>query len=255
MFANLLAEVRKYGEGLIIADQIPNKLVPDVIKNTNTKIVHRLFAADDRNTIGDAMGLTDEQKAFLPMLQPGETVIFCGGWHAPVRLKVTERASTRGRGLDESQIQRSGQEQLWAQRAYLLPRLAQHPGMTDAATLSTFMRDATLMFSILLRLNPKGQPQPALVRERLRERLLNKVNPWLGDQRMDEDALADGLTRLFRDGAVTALFTRDADFALLRKTLHQGVERLQTSLSAFDAFAKGPESNEVFTSLAPLNSL
>ena len=44
-FANLLAEVRKYGEGLIIADQIPNKLISDVIKNTHTKIVHRLFAA------------------------------------------------------------------------------------------------------------------------------------------------------------------------------------------------------------------
>jgi len=255
MFANLLAEVRKYGEGLIIADQIPNKLVPDVIKNTNTKIVHRLFAADDRNTIGDAMGLTDEQKNFLPMLQPGETVIFCGGWHAPVRLKVTERASTRGRGLDESQIQRSGQQQLWAQRAYLLPRLSQHPGLTDAASLSTFMRDATLMFSILLRLNPKGQQQPAVVRERLRERLLNKLKPWLEEGRMGEDALADGLTRLFRDVAVTALFTRDADFALLRKALQQALPRLQTSLSAFDAFVKGPESNEVFTSLAHLNSL
>lgn len=49
MFCNLLAAVRKYGEGLIIADQIPNKLIPDVIKNTHTKIVHRLFSAVDRN--------------------------------------------------------------------------------------------------------------------------------------------------------------------------------------------------------------
>lgn len=64
MFANLLAEVRKYGEGLIIADQIPNKLIADVIKNTNTKIVHRLFAADDRKIIGDAIGLSEEQQAF-----------------------------------------------------------------------------------------------------------------------------------------------------------------------------------------------
>jgi DNA helicase HerA-like ATPase len=32
LFANLLAEVRKYGEGLIIADQIPNKLTPEVLK-------------------------------------------------------------------------------------------------------------------------------------------------------------------------------------------------------------------------------
>ncbi|MFK7643200.1 hypothetical protein ACI43T_12050, partial [Neisseria oralis] len=66
MFANLLAEVRKYGECLVIADQIPNKLVSDVLKNTNTKIIHRLFAADDRSSIGDTMSLNDEQKDFLP---------------------------------------------------------------------------------------------------------------------------------------------------------------------------------------------
>jgi hypothetical protein len=38
MFAALLAEVRAYGEGLIIAEQIPSKLIPDVIKNTAVKI-------------------------------------------------------------------------------------------------------------------------------------------------------------------------------------------------------------------------
>ena len=48
MFAGLLAEIRAYGEGLIIAEQIPAKLIPDVIKNTAVKIVHRLPAADDR---------------------------------------------------------------------------------------------------------------------------------------------------------------------------------------------------------------
>jgi hypothetical protein len=255
MFANLLAEVRKYGEGLIIADQIPNKLVPDVIKNTNTKIVHRLFAADDRNAIGDAIGLTDEQKGFLPMLQPGETVIYCGGWHAPVRLKVTERASTRGRGLDETEIQRCGQEQLWAQRAYLLPRLSQHPGMRDAATLSTFLRDATLMFGILLRLNPRGKAQAAPVRDRLRERLLNKSNGWIKSCRLGDEALADALAQWFRDGANTARFTSDADFALLGKALHQGLQRLQTSLAVFDSFAMGTESNEVYEGLKHLHSM
>ena len=37
MFAGLLAEIRAYGEGLIIAEQIPSKLIPDVIKNTAVK--------------------------------------------------------------------------------------------------------------------------------------------------------------------------------------------------------------------------
>lgn len=31
-FADMLAEVRKYGESLIIVDQIPNKLTPEVLK-------------------------------------------------------------------------------------------------------------------------------------------------------------------------------------------------------------------------------
>ena len=48
----MFAEIRAYGESLVIAEQIPAKLVPDVIKNTAVKIVHRLPAADDRQAVG-----------------------------------------------------------------------------------------------------------------------------------------------------------------------------------------------------------
>lgn len=34
-FCNLLAEIRTFGQGIIIADQIPTKIAPDTIKNTN----------------------------------------------------------------------------------------------------------------------------------------------------------------------------------------------------------------------------
>ena len=37
VFINMLAEIRAYGEGLVIADQIASKLHRDVIKNTGTK--------------------------------------------------------------------------------------------------------------------------------------------------------------------------------------------------------------------------
>lgn len=254
MFANLLAEVRKYGEGLIIADQIPNKLVADVIKNTNTKIVHRLFAADDRNTIGDAMGLSDEQKDFLPMLQPGETVIYCGGWHAPVRLKVSERASTSGSVLNETEIQRCGQAQLWAQRHSLFPRLAQHPAMDNAVTLSEFLHDATLMLGMLLRLNPYSPTKSApALRQRLRDRLLHKQQTWLNRLGMHELALADGLNWVLRDVAVQLPFSSETDFALLAPALRQGLQKLKTSLADFDAFAK---EGEVFRgSLKEIDSI
>lgn len=86
-FADMLAEVRKYGEGPIIADQIA-KLIPDVIKNTYTKIVHRLFAEDDRRTMGEAMMMDEEQRDFWPKLQVGEAIVFCGGWHVSAHAAI-----------------------------------------------------------------------------------------------------------------------------------------------------------------------
>ena len=67
----MLAEIRKYGESMIIADQIPNKLTPEVLKNTNTKIVHTIFAQDDKDAIGGTMSLTKDQRVFLSNLKRG----------------------------------------------------------------------------------------------------------------------------------------------------------------------------------------
>ena len=93
-FADMLAEVRKYGESMIIADQIPNKLTPEVLKNTNIKIVHRLFAKDDKDVIGSTMALDDDQKAFLSNLKIGHAIVFSGNWAKAMHVKVTEFKKT-----------------------------------------------------------------------------------------------------------------------------------------------------------------
>lgn len=56
-------------------DQIPSKLTQDVIKNTNMKIVHRALAKDDRDYLGSAMNLTEEQSRELSLLGVGQAVI------------------------------------------------------------------------------------------------------------------------------------------------------------------------------------
>ncbi len=84
MFAGLLAEIRAYGEGLVIAEQIPAKLIPDAIKNTAVKIVHRLPAADDRDTVGATMNLTGAQSRYLVTLPPGQAAVFADGMDFPV---------------------------------------------------------------------------------------------------------------------------------------------------------------------------
>ena len=93
MFAGLLAEIRAYGEGLIIAEQIPAKLIPDVIKNTAVKIVHRLPAADDRQAVGATMNLSEDQSAYLVTLTPGEAAVFTDGMDYPLLARMPDGTS------------------------------------------------------------------------------------------------------------------------------------------------------------------
>ena len=75
MFTDLLAELRAYGEGFIIADQIPTKLAPETLKNTAVKIAHRLAAADDRNAMAGCADLNEAQARHLNRLPPGQAVL------------------------------------------------------------------------------------------------------------------------------------------------------------------------------------
>ena len=88
LFASLLAEIRAYGEGLVIAEQIPAKLVPDVVKNTALKIVHRLPASDDRELVGATMNLDPEQSRQVVSFPPGVAAVFADGMDRPLRIKV-----------------------------------------------------------------------------------------------------------------------------------------------------------------------
>ncbi|MEW9121596.1 MAG: ATP-binding protein [Thermotaleaceae bacterium] len=75
MFSEMLSEIRAYGQGLLIVDQVPSRLIPDAIKNTNIKITHRIVAADDRRAMASCMGLRPEQEEIISVLQPGEAII------------------------------------------------------------------------------------------------------------------------------------------------------------------------------------
>lgn len=75
MFSNMLSEIRAYGEGMFLVDQVPTRLIPDAIKNTNTKITHRLVAEDDSKAIAESMGLSKEQRKIIPKLMVGECLV------------------------------------------------------------------------------------------------------------------------------------------------------------------------------------
>ncbi len=97
-FGNILAEVREYGEGIIVIDQIASKLSPDIIKNTNLKIVHRVMARDDRDEVGGAINLDEAQRGRLVTLKPGEAVIHSDEMDQPVLTQIEHARAELPRG-------------------------------------------------------------------------------------------------------------------------------------------------------------
>ena len=80
--------MRTYGEGFIIADQSPGLLDMSVIRNTNTKIILRLPEKSDRELVGFAAGLNDEQIDEISKLKKGVAAVYQNDWVEPVLVKI-----------------------------------------------------------------------------------------------------------------------------------------------------------------------
>ena len=243
-FANMLAEVRKYGEGLIIADQIPNKLVSDVVKNTHTKIVHRLFAADDRNTIGDAMGLTDDQKAFLPLLQPGETVMYCGGWHGAVRVQIDEIVNTAQDDITEDMLKVKGMALTWTQRHRLYPRTAEGNVLQTAEALTQFVTAGSRAINWMLRANfTVAEKSQEDVSVRLQSGYAKAFVALTQIFKIDGPMCARMLTDLFFD--ISGFMKSHRTDLLLAKVLPESFQALHSSMADFLVVRKSPEGKAI----------
>lgn len=87
----MLAEVRALREGIIIADQLPTAMAPEVIKNTNIKLIHRLTSIDDRQLIGSTMSASGIQLEHVAVYRPGEALMSYEGLQRPFELRIQEQ--------------------------------------------------------------------------------------------------------------------------------------------------------------------
>ena len=94
-FTNILAEIRSYGEGIIIADQIASKLHSDVIKNTNIKIIQRTMDREDRELVGNSINLNEDQILDIAELKPGEAIVHNKDVHQAFMVKIDEIGSVK----------------------------------------------------------------------------------------------------------------------------------------------------------------
>ncbi len=92
-FAQILSEIRAFGQGVMVADQVPTKLSSDILKNTNLKIAHRVVSADDRAVLAGSMAMQDGESQSFTTLGVGQAAIFGQGDDAPVLVQVDEQES------------------------------------------------------------------------------------------------------------------------------------------------------------------
>lgn len=97
----MLAELRALGEGMMIADQLPSAVAASVIKNTGTKLAHRLTSMDDREEIAYTMLLGAAEIEDFARLQPGESFFYAEGMYKPRRVRCINSNEILGFTGDE----------------------------------------------------------------------------------------------------------------------------------------------------------
>ncbi len=95
---DMIAEIRSYGTGIIIADQSPTKVGKGVLANTNVKVVFKLVEKESKDAIAAATGMDDMDYEVMGRLDVGEAMLHYGRIHEPLHIKtydIQEKAAIR----------------------------------------------------------------------------------------------------------------------------------------------------------------
>jgi hypothetical protein len=87
-FANLIAEMRAYGQGFLIADQSVSVLDASVLRNTNTKISFCAPFDADRKILGGALSLDELQQQAMAKLESYTALVKQNDWADAVLCKM-----------------------------------------------------------------------------------------------------------------------------------------------------------------------
>jgi hypothetical protein len=86
---DMIAEIRSYGTGIIIADQSPTKVSREVVANTDIKISFRLVQSAEKELIADSTNMDKNASQMLSRLKPGEAYVYFSRLENP-QLVMTE---------------------------------------------------------------------------------------------------------------------------------------------------------------------
>jgi hypothetical protein len=114
-FVKMLNEVRAYGQGIAVIDQAAGELPSAVLRNTATKIAHRMSHGTDIEAIAASMVLDDQLLAQLKTLTTGRCVMTAKGYQRPFPAQVLAQPVESGSmdALGDCELSGDDQYAVW----------------------------------------------------------------------------------------------------------------------------------------------
>ena len=140
-FCNVVAEMRALGQGVVVVEQVPSKIAPDVLKNTSTKVAHRIVSGDDQALLASTLGLPTEEASYLSLLETGRALCHKEGMSRPAEVAV--RTSVEDRPIVHEKVRRH-------MRAHAPSRASLHLPAFAAAVRTSGSRIALRVLNTLL---------------------------------------------------------------------------------------------------------
>ena len=89
-FCRMLAEWRAFGVGVIVCDQLPSAVAPEVVKNTASTLCLRQKDAEERAVMSSSMLMSSLASEDLVRLPAGRGYLMIPGYHAPRRIRLRD---------------------------------------------------------------------------------------------------------------------------------------------------------------------
>lgn len=117
---DMIAEIRSYGTGIIIADQSPTKVSREVVANTDIKIAFHLVEAADKKIIADSTNMDEEAQTNLARLMPGQAYVYYSRLESPQMVSNDDIREGSGIRLGVPDTEISERMTYWKEHGELL---------------------------------------------------------------------------------------------------------------------------------------
>lgn len=122
---DMIAEIRSYGTGIIIADQRPSQIGREIIANTELKVVFRLVESSEKALIADSTSMDEQDTKQLGRLDVGEAYCYYSYMRAPYRVVTPDARADEHIRLDVSNGEIMRKMRYWCDRQTLLKPYAE----------------------------------------------------------------------------------------------------------------------------------